>query len=573
MFRISSNSFILFVTSVTFASGLLTLRADDSQPAQPIGLAPDAKPEIVEDFPNTIDRLIAAKVADYDKIAAPQTSDSEFLRRIYLDLAGFPPTSKQARAFLEDASPEKRIKLIDQLLASPEFPRQFARILDQLLMIRRPAQHVGLAEWKTYLHKSCVDNKPWDVLATEILSSDGTDAQTRPASRFYLDRGGEVNLITTDIGRTFLGVNLECAQCHDHPHVDAWKQRHYYGLSAFLVRSSLFNEAGKQVLQENAVGEVKFESVFEIRDKISTGPKTTMPRVFDGPVVLEPKFDFGQEYARAPAKDVRPIPNFSRRQQLADAVVDPNNRQFRRNIANRLWATLMGRGLIHPLDYDHPENPASHPVLMDLLADNIAARHYDMKGFLRDLLLTKTYQRSSQRAPAQRNAPDPEPEIFAVAPLRPLMAEQVAWSVMQATGIAEIYRVNLGEKYSEAKRYEQLAGVEQQFVNLFGGEPGKPAKDFEASIDQTLFLSNDNLIQSWLAPAGANLSQRLITIGPSDPQAIAEELYLSCLTRMPTPEEVQELAAYLSDRTDSLPAAYQELIWALTTSAEFRFNH
>lgn len=556
------------------ACGLAGLRADDPViPANPATAAPPANPVAAAPLPATIDRLIAANLADFDKVAAPLTNDAEFLRRIYLDLTGAPPTSKQAREFLADPSAEKRTALIDRLLGSPEFPRQLARVLDQILMRRRPAQNVGLAEWKAYLHKSCVENKPWNVLAAEILSADGIDAQTRPAARFYLDRGGEVNEITRDIGQIFMGVNLECAQCHDHPHVDDWKQRHYYGLSAFLVRSSLFNEGGKQVLQEEATGEVKFESVFEIRDKISTGPKTTLPRVFEGPTVLEPKFDFGQEYARAPAKNVRPIPNFSRRQQLADAVTDPNNRQFKRTIANRLWATFMGRGLVHPLEADHSDNPASHPELMDLLAENIAARNFDLKGFIRDLVLSKTYQRSSQRSPEQRASPMPEPETFAVAPLRPLMAEQMAWSVLQATGVSDNYRANLAANLTEAKFYEQLQGIEQHFVNLFGGEPGKPPKDFETTIEQSLYFSNDPTIQGWLAPANVNLTQRMLALPQTDLQAISDELYLSCLTRPPTVEEVQEVTAYLADRMDSRPAAFQEMIWALVTSAEFRFNH
>ncbi|MDB5390494.1 MAG: hypothetical protein JWM11_6140 [Planctomycetaceae bacterium] len=560
---------------VASACGLMRLQADEPA-VTPAGSPPQvgaAATPATEPLSVTIDRLISSNLPDYEKLAAPISNDAEFLRRIYLDLTGAPPTSKQAHEFLADTSAVKRGALIDRLLASPEFPRQLARVLDQILMQRRPAQNVGLAEWKAYLHASCAEQKPWNVLASEILSSDGIDATTRPASRFYLDRGGEVNQITRDIGQVFMGVNLECAQCHDHPHVDDWKQRHYYGLSAFLVRSSLFNEGGKQILQEEAQGEVKFESVFEIRDKVSTGPKTTLPRVFEGPVLLEPKFDFGQEYSRAPAKNVRPIPNFSRRQQLADAVTDPNNRQFRRTIANRLWATMMGRGLVHPLEYDHSDNPPSHPALMDLLAENIASRNYDLKGFIRELALTKTYQRSSQRSPDQLAAPMPEPETFAVAPLRPLMAEQMAWSILQATGVSDNYRVNLGANLTEAKFYEQLQGIEQHFVGLFGGEPGKPAKDFETSIEQTLYLSNDPTIQGWLAPAGVNLTQRLLTLPQQDLPAISNELYLSCLTRPPTAEEVQEVTAYLSDRADSRPAAYQELIWALVTSAEFRFNH
>ena len=540
----------------------LTVRAADAPPAA-----------ISEPLSAQIDRLIAAKLPDYDQVAAPLTSDLEFLRRVYIDLTGSSPSAKQAREFLADTAADKRLKLIDQLLASPEFARQLARVLDVTLMQRRPPQHVSVAEWKAYLHQACVENRPWDQLVAEILSADGIEPQTRSASRFYLDRGGEVNLITRDIGRIFLGVNLECAQCHNHPHVEEWKQSHYYGISAFLVRSSLFNEKGKQVFQEDAVGEVRFESVFDIRDKISKGPQTTMPRIFDGTIVEEPKFDFGQEYARLPAKDVRPIPNYSRRSLLAESIVSPTNRQFRRNIANRLWATVMGRGLVHPLENDHSENLASHPELLDALADNIASRGYDMRGFLKDLLLTKTYQRSSLRSPEQQATPAPDDATFAVAILRPLMAEQLAWSMMQATGISDIYRVNQGMNYSEAKLYEQLYGVEQNFVNLFGGEAGKPAKDFETSIEQTLYLSNDVGIQNWLPPAGANLAQRLMALPPTDFAAMADELYLSCLTRLPTPEEVQEISAYMADRGETRVVACQELIWAVITSAEFRFNH
>ncbi|MES2792823.1 MAG: DUF1549 domain-containing protein [Planctomycetota bacterium] len=530
-------------------------------------------PIAVEPLATQIDRLVAAKLPDYDKIAAPVAGDLEFCRRVFLDLTGSIPTAKQANEFLADASPDKRTKLIDQLLANPEFARQMARVLDLMLMQRRPAQHVAQAEWKAYLHQACMENRPWDQLVSEILSADGTDPQTRAAARFYLDRQGEVNLITRDIGRIFLAVNLECAQCHNHPHVEDWKQSHYYGISAFLVRSSLFNDQGKQVFQEDAVGEVKFESVFDIRDKISKGPQTTLPRVFDGVLLEEPKFDFGQEYARPAAKDVRPIPHYSRRAQLADFVVSSTNRQFRRNIANRLWATVMGRGLVQPLEYDHSENLASHPELLDLLAENIAARNYDTRGFLRDLLLTKTYQRSSLRTPEQLATPAPDDATFAVAILRPMSAEQLCWSMMQATGIAEIYRVNLGANYTEAKRYEQLFGVEQHFVNLFGGEPGKPVKDFEATVEQTLYLSNDAGIQGWLTPAGANLCQRLLTLPPTEFKGMADDLYLSCLTRLPTTEEVQEVTAYMADRAETRSVAYQELIWALVTSAEFRFNH
>ena len=519
-----------------------------------------------------VDRLIAGGTPEYAQAAAPLASDAEFLRRVSLDFTGSIPPVAVAREFLADADPDKRAKLVDRLVASPEFARQMQRVFDLALMQRRPAKYVPLAEWQTYLRTSFAQNKPWDQLAGEILSSDGTDPQLRAPSRFFLDREGEVNEITRDVGRIFLGVNLECAQCHNHPQVEDWKQRHYYGISAFLNRSVVFKEKDKSVLAEKADGEVTFESVFEIRDKTSPGPQTTFPRFFDGMPLVDPKFDFGQEYVVVPAKDVRGIPNYSRRAFLGEAITNPENRLFRRAIANRLWSMLMGRGLIHPLDYDHSENPPSHPELLDLLAENLAARKYDMRGYLRDLALTQTYQRSSRIEKATHETV-PAEDRFAVAILKPLMPEQFALALMEATGFTNTHRTALGPKATEDALHQRLAGLENQFIGLFGGQPGMPQKDFDASIEQALFLANDAAVQSLLSPNAQNLTARLAQLPPENVAAIADELYISVLTRPPVEEEVREVEQYLADRGSDRPVALQELVWALVTSAEFRFNH
>src|SRR5207247_1645348 len=154
---------------------------------------------------------------------APPASDAEFLRRVYLDLAGTIPTADEARAFLADTDPSKREKLIDRLLASPAYARRMAQHFDVVLMERRPDSKVPRAAWEEYLRTAFAENRPYDALAREILSADGVDAKTRPAAKFYLDRGFEPNLVTRDISRVFLGRNLQCAQCHDHPLIDAFK--------------------------------------------------------------------------------------------------------------------------------------------------------------------------------------------------------------------------------------------------------------------------------------------------------------------------------------------------------------
>ena len=358
----------------------------------------------------------------------PLASDAEFLRRIYLDLTGTIPTSSAARAFLQDGSPDKRNRLIDRLLASPDHARHLQHVFDRVLMERRRDQHVSHAQWLDYLFVSFSANKPWDVLVREILSADGADPRLRPAAKFYLDREGEPNLLTRDIGGLLLGMNLQCAKCHDHPLVAGYHQDHYQGLFAFLNRTSLCTDAQKTaLLAEKAEGEVSFQSVFDPA-KVT---KMTGPRLPGLPPVNEPKLEKGKEYVVAPAKGVRPVPKFSRRAQLAERITSPDNTQFRRNGANRLWAIMLGRGLVHPVDLDHENNPPSHPELLTVLADEFVRHKYDMRYLLREVARSQTYQRASE-LPAGTG--EVAPQSFAVALLKPLSPEQLAWSLMQATG-------------------------------------------------------------------------------------------------------------------------------------------
>lgn len=325
---------------------------------------------------------------------SPVASDADFVRRVYLDLAGMIPSAEQTRAFLADSSPDKRVKLIDQLLASPYYPRQMANLFDVMWMERRPDKHVSAAEWQKYLVDSFAANKPYDQLVREILSSDGTDPALRPAAKFVLDREAEPNSVARDVGRMFFGKDLQCAQCHDHPLIDDYYQADYHGLLAFFSRTSIFVGKDKDkknlpaVLMDNADGEVAFQSAFD-----PTAKGNTLPKAPGGKQVEEPRFKAGEEYVVAPAKEARHVPKYSRRAQLA-AQIGPQNRPFNRNIANRLWALMMGRGLVEPVDLHHAANPPTHPQLLEMLTDELVAMKYDVKAFVRELALTQTYQRS-----------------------------------------------------------------------------------------------------------------------------------------------------------------------------------
>jgi hypothetical protein len=512
-----------------------------------------------------IDRLIAAK-PEFARFAAPRASDEEFLRRVYLDLTGTIPAAAEARAFLADAAPDKRAKLIDRLLAAPEHARHMQQVFDVLLMDRRTGKNVPEAQWQEYLRTSFAANTPWDRLVREVLSADGADPKARPAARFYLDRDVEPHVLTRDIGRLFLGKDFECNQCHDSPVVDEYKQADYYGLFAFLNRSAAFTGKDKTVVvADKADGEATYQNVFDA----AKTTKTALPRLPGGPPVEEPDFEKGAEYEVKPAKDVRPVPKFSRRAALAAQLASKDNRQFARAGANRFWALLMGRGLVHPVELDHADNPPSHPELLDLLTDEFARTDFDIRAFLRELALTDTYQRAGEPPAGVKDVP---PDLFAVAPLKPLAPEQLAWAAMQATGLPDAERRALGKKATDQAVAAKLAVNVAPFAAIYGGPRGQPeGREFEATLDQALFLANGKLVRGWLAPRPGNLTDRLQKL--DDPAAVAEELYLSVLTRRPDAGEVKDVAEHLQGRTADRAAALQELAWALLASAEFRFNH
>ncbi|HEY2908928.1 MAG TPA: DUF1549 domain-containing protein [Gemmataceae bacterium] len=506
-----------------------------------------------------IDRFIAAGQKGYEKQVAVQASDAEFLRRVYLDLAGTIPTASEVRAFLADKDAGKREKLIEKLLASPAYARRMAQYYDVVFMERRRDAKVPRAAWEAFLLAAFAKNQPYDALVRDILSADGVDAKNRAAAKFYLDRDFEPNLVTKDIARIFLGRNLQCAQCHDHPLIDAYKQAEYYGILAFLNRSYLFPNAGdaKAVLAEKPDGEVNFVSVFDKAKK----QKSTMPRVMTGKSFDEPKLAKGKEYKVVPAKGVRPVPSYSRREKLAAALTGPDNPTFARAGANRLWAMMLGRGIVNPVDLDHTANPASHPELLDLLAKEFTAHKFDVKWLLREIALSKAYQRSSE-LPA--GVSDPPEDRYLVAILKPLSAEQLAFAAAQG--------LDAGKSAAMAAPASLASGVLPAFRNMFGGQPGKPDTGATTNLDQTLFLKFGASLRNLIVARAGNLTDRMIKAKPSEIAAIADDLFLSIFSRPATVEEKNDVAKLLTAGADRTTAA-NELVWALLASAEFRFNH
>lgn len=510
-----------------------------------------------DDLPSRIDALIAA--AAKDGPLAPPADDATFLRRVSLDLIGRIPTPTETTRFLEDSDPAKRTKRIDALLASPEHPRRMADLFHALLMERRGDN----PEWSKFLESSFAANKPWDRLVRDILDPNAEDETLRGAAYFHtrrLEKVGQQETdypgLTRDVGRLFLGMDLQCAQCHNHLFVDEYKQLDFQGLfvvyqNTFIRTDVKFPALGEKLLAKKG----EFMSVF---DKVAA---TTGPRVPGRSEIEIPTFDKGQEYLQPPDRKTNfpGTPRFRALQSIAADLTAEGNRAFADNIANRLWFVMMGRGLVHPLDMHHVGNPPSHPELLALLRTEIVARRYDVRSMLRDLARTQTYQRSTTVASGTE---PPKPESYRTALEKRTSAEQIMLSVWTATGPRDA---------TGATPRGDAEKLRATFVKALGNTPQEPEIDFSPSLKSALFLLNDAAVLDCLTPQPGYLTDRIAKL--TDAAAVAQELYFCILTRSPTDEEKQFVADYLGKHPDRRPAALANLAWALLASTEFCLNH
>lgn len=320
---------------------------------------------------------------------APPCSDADFVRRVHLDLAGAIPTADRVRAFLADPAADKRARLVDELLDGPAFARTLALVLDAFLLERKGAGGEAAA-WREWLATAVAADRPLDELCAALIAADGADPAQRPAVTFLLAREVDPLRLTRSIGRVFLGRDLECCQCHDHPDNADLRQDDYHALRAFLDRSSLFKPAADKpaLVGEKADGEVDYTSVFT-----KESVKAVRPRVPAGPALVdEPLPEAADAYLTVPAKDVRGVARHGRRAALARLLVE--SEEFSRVLANRLWAHLSGRGLVHPLDGHDPDNPPVHPDVLALLAERLRADGFRVRPLLRGIARSRTYQRS-----------------------------------------------------------------------------------------------------------------------------------------------------------------------------------
>ncbi|MFO0801248.1 MAG: DUF1549 domain-containing protein [Gemmataceae bacterium] len=503
-----------------------------------------------------IDHYVDDAIKSAGVTPAPQADDATLVRRLTLDLAGRIPTAAEADAYVKATDADKRAKLVDRLLASPGFARHQAAQFEAMLNPDGGGRRSGaLGE---YLRTALVAGKSWDRMYRELMLPDEADATMKGAADFLKSRIADTDKLTNDVSVSFFGVNVSCAQCHDHPLVKDWTQDHFYGMKAFLVRT--YDAGG--TLAERGFGQVKY--------KANKGPEKVAPMMFltgaklDDATAREMTKDEQKkekeliEQAKK-EKKAPPRPAFSARAKLVEvSLADGNADFFARSIANRMWHRFFGSGLVNPLDQMHSENPPSHPELLAWLAKDTAAHGYDLKRLVRGLVMSQAYSRSS-RYPTEAT---PDRKLFAVAQLKPFTPLQLSTSLKIAAADPALFE---GKKAEDVeKTLEQLESSGRGFASLIA----MPTDNFQVGVGEALLFTNgDRVAKEFLTDTGVLAKAKAL----ADKKAAVALLVRSAYGREPTAAESAALVAYVENRADRLPDAYRQVLWALVTGPEFRF--
>jgi len=483
---------------------------------------------------------------------APVCDDRTFVRRLYLDLVGRIPTPEDLSAFVNDSRNDKRAILVDRLLTSPEFAQNMAETFDVLLTGRRSSDEA----WKQYLRYAFASNRPWDQIARDLIEARPASKEVQGAVYFLYSRNNNYQSMAEAVAPAFLGVQVNCAQCHNHPLAPEIKQRHYWGLVAFFNRSKNIQTSDGPALAEAATGGfVKFANLKKESQEaaLTFVSNKTIPEKRPGD--NEKEDDSAEKYLVPPAsgKKVATVPKFSRREKLAE-LTTRDNPLLARTFVNRIWAMLLGRGFVHPADRMDSAHPPSHPDLLAWLAGDFERSHYDIRRLIRMICLSQAYQLDS----IWRQGSKPRPELFAYGIEKPLRAEVLLRSILVATG-------------RRAGSDGKLEGFEELGSVVTDRFPDVLAPESIANLRQALFLSNNAKFELLLKPKPGNTTAALLKLPGAREQVDAA--FRQVLGRLPDRDEKKHGLQFLSSHLQDSEHGLDELIWALLTSAEFRFNH
>jgi hypothetical protein len=473
-----------------------------------------------------IDRHVDARLQSASISKSPPADDDEFVRRVYLDLHGVVPRVEQTQAFLADDDVDKRARLVDRLLADPRFAAHLADQWDDYLMPAADdlrSQKQQLKGWLT----AAFQDQSWDQIATALVTAEGQRDKDPQVS--YLLKGRETltPAETTDlVSQYFLGVRLNCAQCHDHPFAD-WKQSEYWGMAAFFTQ---FQYTDRRQ-QKSGV----------IRDN----PNIDLAKLAEPDRLRVLTFPKGDDWST----DGSP-----HRQAFARWLTAPDNPYFARAAVNRVWSQLFGRGLVEPVDDLHDGNPASHPELLDDLSAAFVAAKFDLRAIYRAVCNTAAYQRTSR--PVDGNVQDT------------LLLSHMRTKLLTPEQMFDSLAVVLPPT-AASKRYQPANDPREEFVGFFRTEGDWDPTTYTRGIPQALRMMNS---PHWGSPRLADAVREIVG-GDASNSADVDRLYLHVLARRPTAEERTIVDRHLNKLVSDRDEGLTELFWSLVNGGEFSFNH
>jgi len=528
------------------------------QPARPVVTLP-ARPPVAGLDPlaaaRQIDRQIDDALAAANITSSPQCDDAEFIRRVYLDIAGVIPSADVTATFLGNDDAHKRAKLIDELLAGETYGQHFADLwCDRINIKDLPIYREPFTDWLA----ACLNaGGGWDEIVFDLLTAEGGFnfvtrgkrlGSTDPQALFVLlnteegmGKGPNPAWLAAESGRLFLGVQIQCAECHDHPFTESWKQTDFWGLAAFFSHlKSERDQLGLRWVEAPPAAEPISVSI----------PATALKNV--GQTVPARLLGASEQFRASDQQRLR--------HSLARWLTAADNGLFARATANRMWAHFFGRGLVNPVDDLRADNPPSHPEILALLEEELRKSQFDLKHLIRCLCLSAAYQRTS--APLAANEADQENYSHMAVKV---MSPGVFYDCLKgATGWPEL-KVGLPERKTKLTVLSQYTPREV-FVDYFRASQGEEADPLENNhgIPQALKLMNAEQLNR-IAPVVEQLCE-----SGSKRDEIVERLYMTALSRRPSAEEVKLVVGFLEQRQDEgRPEGYNAVLWALINSAEF----
>ena len=489
------------------------------------------------------------------------SEDTEFLRRVHLDMTGKIPTPEEVLDFLKDGSSTKRQKKIEELLDSEAYLDYWTGLWVNWLIGRRrdtDSQHLGLRLW---VRDALGKNMLYNQFVQELIAADG-ELRDNGAGNYILRYERSPVLLTSHTSRLFLGLPMQCAECHDHK-TEVWSQEDFYGIAAFFT--GIESEQKGFIESMDMVGNERRLDNFLITNK----PEDSI-WVRDLEKHVRPHFLDGPEYKGSLPK---------KREALAQWMTDKSNPYFSQALVNRIWKHFMGRAFVEPIDGFGEENQATNPELLKWLANDFTIYDYDLQHLMRTILNSETYQRTSQT-----NESNKDDELYySHAYVKPLTAEQFFYSLLQATGFERMQQVKMEgiKKQGGEDREGMLRSLEEQkrehlqkFLFLLDNGEMEEIEAFNGTVPQALMMINGDMVNDSASHEERGSFVNYVLAKWREPIDRMEYIYLNVLSRLPTAKEKTYFQRYLERSLyRSKDLAYEDLYWVLLNSAEFSLNH